>query len=213
MENNEHVGFVLNLAYGGEGVDIPEKGWEYLDSHNCNFDDVYNVCDICDICDNYDMARLNPILVNGIIMHPELFHGEILLDKDQDDIIYSYGSNKKYTHLYVQFVPLIDLLADSVSVHEYDGSESIYINKEKTKLFITSMKNKEAFNNTWKIAAEIPNNEELLKSLEHLRPLPIEPLKLPPILLKSQIVIPDDMIFRNTFNGCMLVKKIEKNIH
>ena len=208
MENNEQVGFVLNSAYGGGGVEIPEKGWEYLNRHNFNFDDVDNVCD------NYDYTlRLNPILVNGIIMHPELFHGEILLDKDQDDIIYSYGSNKKYTHLYVQFVPLIDLLADSVSVHEYDGSESIHINKEKTKLFITSMKNKEAFNNTWKIAAEIPNNEELLKSLEHLRPLPIEPLKLPPILLKSQIVIPDDMIFRNTFNGCMLVKKIKKNIH
>jgi hypothetical protein len=207
MENNEYVGFVLNSAYGGGGVEIPEKGWEYLNSHNFNFDDVYN---------NYNdyndyTFRLNPILVNGIIMHPELFHGEILLDKDQDDIIYSYGSNKKYTHLYVQFVPLIDLLAGSVSVHEYDGSESIYINKEKTKLFITSMKNLEAFNNTWKIAAEIPNNEELLKSLEHLRPLPIEPLKLPPILLKNQIVIPDNMEFRNTFNGCMLVKKIEKN--
>ena len=98
MANNidelEQVGFVLNSAYGGGGVEIPEKGCEYLNSHN--FDDADNVYDNYD----YDIARLNPILVHGIIMHPELFHGEILLDKDQDDIIYSYGSNKKYTHLY-----------------------------------------------------------------------------------------------------------------
>ena len=160
---DKKIGFVLNSAYGSGGCRIPKKAYPYLKEkgYECYSESLYN----------FDLKRINPVLVNAVIAYPELFE-------------------EKSVSLYVVFAPFVDFIAGSVSIHDYDGSETININEDKTKLFINSLKMNVANSIQTKSECNCQNElDKLIKSIEELRPEVFEPKK-------HQILFPDGKTFK-----------------
>jgi hypothetical protein len=164
---DKKIAIIINVEYGGYW--IPDKAYPYLMENGY---EPYESSKYNNFKD-FDPDRFNPVLVNAIIAHPELF-------------------NKKNVCLRVKFVPLVDVIAGSIYINDYDGKESIRINKEKTKLFLNSLKMNSAFENTLKIANSL-GSSELIKSLEELRPEVYEPRKLPPFIFEHDARSPNNL--------------------
>lgn len=102
-------GFVLNGCYGGFG--FPEKGKEFLIQNGMSPKRVKEIGYSDDVS-----VRMDPLLVALVRKNPKFFSGDC-------------------SSLYVEEVPVDAIMADAVSIDEYDGLESVEINWEKVALW------------------------------------------------------------------------------
>ena len=147
-------GIVLNGCHGG--FDLSKRGKEFLIQNGMSQKMVREIENSDDMS-----VRMNPLLVALVRKHPELFNG--------------FG-----TSLYVVEVPVDAIMADAVSISEYDGIEDESINEYKVTLWKKNPQSilfdliVRAISNGTSKAAMMPLLEEFKKTISE--PMPSKPV-------------------------------------